>query len=292
MLIIYGLVDAKKMWADYEALDTPCYPVLVGGKAVVSIWFKRVLDSDCGGAYLETWYNTFVTHRGASEPASPASPTTRARVRAWYSNIVKPEGEPEITPEQQAYLALPYQTPFSLFIQDPRSHSFNLRAMCSEVPRSTGAAKAASEISRSIFSFPQPEELSRMTFEYNDNSSSVDFEASHLGKTAFNLHVEIPQEGTEGTLTSPMDVETAPDALIGGPCRGDLAKTEYGVALKSTQNIKRWNSATDSLKFGDDPHYGVPIKSWNFEPVLKMHSSDFKMVQYRQAYKKNGSNWL
>ena len=57
--MVYGLVDPATMWKDYE--DEGYVPILVGGKAVVSIWFNDFKDTDCGGSYLETWYNTFVT---------------------------------------------------------------------------------------------------------------------------------------------------------------------------------------------------------------------------------------
>merc|ERR1719265_2877292 len=95
-VIVYGRVDAQKMWAEFEALDEPYVPVLVGGKAVVTIWFNNFIDTDCGGAYLETWYNTFVT----------------------------PKSEPQ--------LELPFESPFSLIIQDPRSLVYLQRVVCSE----------------------------------------------------------------------------------------------------------------------------------------------------------------
>ena len=56
---MYGLVDPAKMWAEFDNEDFT--PILVGGKAVISIWFNDFKDTDCGGSYLETWYNTFVT---------------------------------------------------------------------------------------------------------------------------------------------------------------------------------------------------------------------------------------
>ena len=58
-LFIYGTVDAKKMWNNFE--DELYTPILVGDKAVVMIWFNSFTDTDCGGAFLETIYNTFVT---------------------------------------------------------------------------------------------------------------------------------------------------------------------------------------------------------------------------------------
>ena len=50
------------MWS--PMFDDELYtPILVGGKAVVSIWFNQFSDTDCGGEYLETWYNTYVTRK-------------------------------------------------------------------------------------------------------------------------------------------------------------------------------------------------------------------------------------
>ena len=62
-LFVYGTVDAKKMWNNFE--DELYTPILVGDKAVVMIWFNNFTDTDCGGGYLETWYNTFVTPKDA-----------------------------------------------------------------------------------------------------------------------------------------------------------------------------------------------------------------------------------
>jgi len=256
-VIVYGLVDAKKMWAEFEALGEPFVPVLVGGKAVVTVWFNNFIDTDCGGAYLETWYNTFVTEKG------------------------------------QPQLELPYDTPFSSIIQDPRSLSYLQRVVCSEHPKSTGAGKVAIEGGRSIFGFPKHPELGKITFEYKDEGKKVAFNATHMGKKAVSLRADIPQEGAEGTVTIPLELETGKDSLIGGPRLGGTHKghngaqqTRYGVAFKCTQHVRLWDAETDVLEFGDDSHYANPIKGWDFEPVLKVHSPDFKIIAHKP------SNWI
>merc|ERR1711920_275876 len=256
-VIVYGLVDAQKMWEEFEALDEPFEPVLVGGKAVVTVWFNNFIDTDCGGAYLETWYNTFVT----------------------------PKGEPR--------LELPYDTPFSVVIQDSRSLSYLQRVVCSEAPISTGAGAVAVEGGRSIWGFPKHPDLGRITFEYLDDSKKVNFCASHAGKPAVSLHVDIPQENAPGVVTIPLEIESAPDALIGGPRLGGThldhngaQQTRYGVAMKCTQHVKPWDTATDVLTFGEDSHYAAPIKGWDFQPILKVHSPDFKIVAHKP------SNWI
>merc|ERR1711934_918145 len=70
-LIIWGLVDADKMWAEYD--DEDFHPILVGGKAVVTVWLNQFTDTDCGGAYLETWYNTFVTKKSEEQVSIKSS---------------------------------------------------------------------------------------------------------------------------------------------------------------------------------------------------------------------------
>merc|ERR1712232_384449 len=172
-VIVYGLVDAEKMWTAFQPLKEPFVPILVGGKAVVTVWFNNFIDTDCGGAYLETWYNTFVT----------------------------PIGEPQ--------LELPYDTPFSAIIQDPRALSYLQRVVCSEAPNSTGAGAVAVEGGRSIWGFPKHPELGKITFEYKDDRKRVVFDASHLGKEAVSLRLDLPQEGAEGTVTIPLEIETA-----------------------------------------------------------------------------------
>jgi len=256
-VIVYGLVDPQKMWAEFEALDEAFVPVLVGGKAVVTVWFNNFTDTDCGGAYLETWYNTFVT----------------------------PKGEPQ--------LELPMDSPFSAIIQDPRSLSYLQRVVCSEAPISTGAGAVAVEGGRSIWGFPKHPEMGKISFEYKDDMKKVDFEASHSGKKAVSLRVAVPQEGAEGTVTIPLEVATGPDSLIGGPRLGGTYKehngahqVRYGVAMKCTQHVQLWDAKTDSLDFGDDLHFATPIKGWNFEPVLKVHSPDFKIIAHKP------SNWI
>jgi hypothetical protein len=40
-----------------------------------------------------------------------------------------------------------------------------------------------------------------------------------------------------------------------------------------------WNAETDTLAIHNgEPHYGDLLKSWNFQPALKMHTDDFKIV--------------
>eukprot|EP00929_Paragymnodinium_shiwhaense_P021447 TRINITY_DN13989_c0_g2_i1.p1 TRINITY_DN13989_c0_g2~~TRINITY_DN13989_c0_g2_i1.p1 ORF type:complete len:619 (-),score=92.00 TRINITY_DN13989_c0_g2_i1:126-1982(-) len=258
-VIVYGLVDAAKMWETCDALNEPFVPVLVGGRAVVAIWFNDFSDTDCGGAYLETWYNTFVT----------------------------PKGEPQ--------LELPYDSPMSAIIQDPRSLSYLQRVLCSEAPKSTGAGAVAVEVGRSVWGFPKHPQLAEIQVKYDAEAdkTQVNFEAAHLGKEAVLLQATLPKEGEDGTLTLQLEAETPANAMIGGPLMGGTHKghngslqTRYGVAFKCTQHIRPWDASSDSLQFGDDAHYASAIAQWNFEPVLKAYSPDFKIVAQKP------SNWI
>ncbi len=47
-----------------------------------------------------------------------------------------------------------------------------------------------------------------------------------------------------------------------------------------------WDSSTDSIKFGDDAHYGAPISRWDFVPALKVHIPDFKIAAFKPK------NWI
>jgi hypothetical protein len=255
-VMVYGFVDAAKMWADFDALDEPFVPVLVGGKAVVAIFFNNFIDTDCGGAYLETWYNTFVT----------------------------PKDEPQ--------LELPFETPFSAIIADPRSLIYLQRVICGDSPTNSGAAMRAIEGGRAIWGFPKHPELAAISFQYKQDGAEIEFEAVHGGKTAVQLKVRLP-EADEGAVTIPLELALGPQSHIGGPRNGGTHKghtgahqTRYGAAFKCTQHVKPWDPATDALHFGDDAHYAMPIKQWNFEPVLKVHSPDFKIIAHKP------SNWL
>ena len=39
------------MWSEFE--DEAYQPILVDGKAVVTVWINQFTDTDCGGGYLE-----------------------------------------------------------------------------------------------------------------------------------------------------------------------------------------------------------------------------------------------
>lgn len=245
-VMIYGTVDADKMWADFP--DEKFKPVLVGGKAIISVWFNNFTDTDCGGTYWETWYNTFVTDKG----------------------------EPQ--------LELPYETPMSCIIADPKSHGFLQRVICGDCPDNPGAASKATVGGRAIWGFPKHPKQGTLRFEYVNEKQNMEFDSTHEGKDAVKLRIRLP-EADEGAITIPVEAKTGKDAQIAGPRLGGTHlnmngahQVRHGSAMKFTQHCKAWDPATDSITFGDDAHYACPIKRWGFEPLLKAHSPDFKIA--------------
>ncbi|CAE8681395.1 unnamed protein product [Polarella glacialis] len=253
-VFLYGTVDAEKMWKEFE--DEAFVPVLVGGKAVLNIWFNNFTDTDCGGEYWETWYNTFVT----------------------------PKGEPQ--------LELPFETPFSMLIQDPRSLVYLQRVICGDTPRNPGAALKAITGGRSVFGFPKHPMPATVRYAYTQEGKNVEFDASHGGKDAVSLRLRVP-EADDGAVSLPFEIKSGPDVCIGGPRLGGTHKGDngahqvrYGQAFKCTQHLKPWDSKMDSITFGGDSHYAAPIKRWDFEPVLKAHTTDMKIAAFKPV------NWI
>lgn len=249
---IHGTVDATKMWSEYA--DEEFVPILVGGKAVVSMWFNIFTDTDCGGAYLETWYNTFVT--------------------------AKSKG-PQIE--------LPFEGPMSVMgaMAHPDALIFLQRVLCGDAPGNPGAALKAITGGREIFGFPKHPVLANIRTE--EGAMSTCFDVRHLGYKAVTMKIQHP-EAVEGALTLPIEATTGPDTVIGAPRLGGTHKghnganqMRFGQAFSCTQNIAPWNSLTDVLELGDDSHYAVPLKRWDFEPLLKVHSTDFKIAAFKPS---------
>jgi len=250
-LQIYGTVDAKKMWADFphELYE----PVLVGGKAVVSVWCNELHETDSGpGPYRETWYNTFVTEKG------------------------KPP------------ISVPYETPMSLLVNDPNCLQFFCRDLCGDVPLHPGAALGGIMFFRQVYGYPKHPAPADFKFHYNnivDGTKRVEVDVKCEGKQAIKASVEHPEASQEGLVTIPVDVVTPPGAAVGGP-RLFVHQTRYHNAINCTLHAKPWDPTKDSIEFGDDPFFAGPIKGWDFEPLLKVHTYDFKIVFFQP------DNWL
>jgi hypothetical protein len=248
-MIVFGTVDAGKMWAEFA--NEEFQPILVGGKAVVSIWLNNFSDTDCGGSYLETWYNTFVTRRDAPQ------------------------------------LSLPMESPLSVVIDHPQCQNFLQRVVCSDAPGNPGAAMKAIVGGRSVFGFPKHPELGLINFAYGEKDGQKvtwEFDASHHGQRCISARIALP-ETDPNHIPVPLDVASADDLVIGSPHlggthRGDNGAHQvfFGQTLAGTQNTAVWNPETDSIVIGDDPHYGAPLSRWGFEPLVKGHIPDFKIA--------------
>lgn len=248
-MIVFGTVDAEKMWAEFA--DEDFQPILVGGKAVMSVWFNNFTDTDCGGSYYETWYNTFVTRKGS------------------------------------APLSLPMESPLSVIIDHPSCQNFLIRVVCGDTPDNPGAAMKAIVGGRSVFGFPKHPELGQIKFAYEEvggKKTTWHFEASHGGKKAVSARIALP-ETDPNHVPVPLDVASADDLVIGSPKLGGTHKNHngahqvhFGQTLAGTQYTTLWNPQTDSIVLGDDEHYAKPLSRWNFEPMVKGHIPDFKIA--------------
>ena len=185
--LVYGTVDAKKMWNCFE--DELYTPILVGDKAVVMIWFNNFTDTDCGGGYLETWYNTFVTPKDAP-------------------------------------IQIPYKTPFSLLEAAalPQSQSFLMRVLCGDTQENPGAALKAITGGREIFGFPKHPIPAELQFGYtmmaDGTKEFVEFKGFHQNIQAVSMKCKLPMLDPEHVMV-PLDVpRTSENANIGSPRLG------------------------------------------------------------------------
>lgn len=253
-VFVHGLVDATKMWSDFD--EAAFQPILCGDKAVVSVWFNNFVDTDCGGEYWETWYNTFVTPKDQPQEVVPAD--------------AGPMG----------------------VVANPKALSYLQRVVCGDTPGNPGAAMKAVVGGREIWGFPKHPELGQLSLEYEESDGKkvgFKFEAKHSGKTCVTLKLRLP-EADEGAQVVPVEARTGRETCISCPFLGGVHKghngakqTRYQSAMKCTQHVKAWDAKTDTLTFGDDSHYAAPIKRWDFTPVLKVHSPDFKIVAMKPS---------
>jgi len=251
-MIIFGTVDAGKMWSEFA--DEDFIPVLVGGKAVVSVWLNNFTDSDCGGCYLETWYNTFVTR------------------------------------SDQPQVSLPMGTPFDLIIQHERCQNFLQRVVCSDAPGNPGAAMKAIIGGREIFGFPKHPVPGAIQFAYEETEGKQtgwQFDMSHNGKHGVSVRCKLPETDPNHVVV-PIDVVAPMDLVIGAPRLGGTHKnhngshpTYFGQAIYGNQATTVWDPKTDTFELGNDDHYASPLKRWDFTPMVKGHIPDFKTAAFK-----------
>jgi len=257
-LVVHGLADAEKLWSEFD--DEAFQPVLVGGKAILTIFMNNFLDTDCGGSYLESWYNTYVT----------------------------PAGTPQVQLE-----------PDQLADGLAAGSSFLIRVCCSDAPGNPGAAKKAIAGGRGMFGFPKHPVPGLIRFDYMDDNTRVEFDLEHEGKNGMNVRAKLPgtklpdqlypvQEIEQLRLS--LDIKIPAEGIVSCPRLGGTHKghnganqTRFAQHLCCTQHLAPWDGETDSIQFGDSFHFGAPISRWDFVPVLKAHIPDFKIAAFKPA---------
>lgn len=244
--IIYGTAELGPVLESFK--DEDFVPLTVGGKVPLQLWFNNFTDTDCGDVdtknpYLETWYSLPVVPR-----ASPVD--------------------------------LPYNTDMDLLVADPRAKNWVHRVICADYPGHTGPAMAAISGGREIFGYPKHHVLAAIEYTY-EGDDYVHFKAAHQGIPAVELLMQLPEK-VPNVIVLPLEAATPKDGCISGP-RWMVKQTRYGQAFKCTEYIAPWDSKTDSLKIGSDGHYGALLGSFSFDPKIKVHADDFKIVAFKPA---------
>ncbi|ANU08435.1 hypothetical protein [Paraurantiacibacter namhicola] len=253
-LVIYGGADLAEVMKEFEHEDT--VPVSVGGRVPVQLWCNNFTDTDCGptdrtNPYLETWFSFPVVAK-----SSP--------------------------------LKLPYESPFSLNVEHPDALVMTHRVLCGgDRDGYTVGAQSAISCGREVWGFPKHPGLADLAFDYVGDDEMT-FAANHLGRSVYTLRARLP-EAVEGHVSVSVDVATGPDTCITpsqNPHKAGFIpkQTRYATAMAATLAFAPWDTATDTLEIqGEDDHFGGLLKSWNFQPELKMHTSDFKVVARKPA---------
>merc|ERR1711959_662585 len=97
------------------------------------------------------------------------------------------------------------------------------------------------------------------------------YPVQEIDQLRLSLDVEIP---ALGIVSCPR---------LGGSHKGHngAKQTRFAQHLCCTQHLAPWDPTTDSIKIGNDAHYGAPLSRWDFQPILKAHVPDFKIAAYK-----------
>jgi len=252
-LVLTGTADLKQVQESFE--EEYYTPVSVGGLASVQVWMNNFTDTDCGNAdtknpYLETWISTWAT----------------------------PKDEP---------LELNYTSDMSLLIADPKALIWIHRVILGDAPgidtSKNDPALGAQLGGHNVWGFPKHKVKAQIS-TYYEGSDRVHFQAKHLKKNllgqqtfvdAVVADVKLP-ETSKSNIAVPVNIRTAPDAVIGGPL-WMVQQTRFGEAFNTTQNIAPFDHATDKFEIGSDDFYSSVLRTWKFQPKLKMHTNDFQL---------------
>jgi len=260
--VLTGTADLEAVRKSFE--EEYYTPVSVGGKASVQVWMNNFTDTDCGNddtknPYLETWTSTWVT----------------------------PKDQP---------LELPFQSDMSLLVADPKALIWIHRVILGDAPgintSRNDPALGALLGGHNVWGFPKHKVKAQIHTEYI-GTDRVEFHAQHLGKMfgigpetfvpAVSLSMQLPEKSA-GHVAVPVNVRTAEDGVVGGPLYM-VQQVRFGQAFNTTQHIAPWNPKTDRFDIGTADYYSSVLKSWSFEPKLKMHTNDFQIAAFKP------SNW-
>ena len=251
-IVIYGSANLSEVLKEFEHEDH--HPITVGGKVPVQLWCNNFIDTDCG-------------------PADTVNPY----VETWYSFPVTPKSEK---------IDLPYENPFSYNVEVPDSLTWCHRVLCG--PSKEGyelGAIAAIAGGREIWGFPKHPALADLKFEYH-GGETASFKASLQGNKVFKLDIKLPESISEH-VTVDIDLITPKGSCITpkqNPFKANYVakQTRYQQAFTATMNFFPWDPETDSFSvYQDEEYFGSLLKSWEFEPALKMHSSDLRIVAFK-----------
>ena len=258
-LVLYGTVDAKLMICD--AFEDEVYaPVILGddNKAVISIAFKDIKDSD-SGRYYEVFYATYVS------------------------------------PKDKGPLNAPFKTPFSLLevAEIPETHAFCLSILCGDSLDNPGGAKRGIHCGREIFGVPKHPNPGNVRFHCTEKDGKIveiNVEGSHNNDHVVSMRCKLPSQETTCTNVSIDVPKNSGNSIIGGPCYGGMHKGFNGAfqgridaAVNCTMSIACWNDDTDYLKLGNDTHFAMHLKKWNFKPMVKAYSDNFKICLFKPS---------
>ena len=251
-IVIYGSANLSEVLKEFEHEDH--HPITVGGKVPVQLWCNNFIDTDCG-------------------PADTVNPY----IETWYSFPVTPKSEK---------IDLPYENPFSYNVEVPDSLTWCHRVLCG--PSKEGyelGAIAAIAGGREIWGFPKHPALADLKFEYH-GGETASFKASLQGNKVFKLDIKLPESISEH-VTVDIDLITPKGSCITpkqNPFKANYVakQTRYQQAFTATMNFFPWDPETDSFSvYQDEEYFGSLLKSWEFEPALKMHSSDLRIVAFK-----------
>tara|TARA_B100001123_G_scaffold1069_1_gene1473 strand:+ start:1488 stop:2393 length:906 start_codon:yes stop_codon:yes gene_type:complete len=253
-LIIYGSANLSEVLKEFEHEDYR--PITVGEKVPVQLWCNNFKDSDCG-------------------PSDHINPY----IEIWYSFPVTVKSEP---------LDLHYENSFSYNVNSPGTLIWCHRVLCG--PAKDGyaiAATAAIAGGREIWGFPKHPGLADLSFEYPDNETVV-FEGSHQSNKVISIYAKRP-ESIDGHVVIDAD-ELTPQGSCITPKQNPLApgfvakQTRYSQAFAATMYFSPWDKSTDSLIIYDnETYFGALLKSWAFQPELKMHCSNLRIVAFKPS---------